>query len=215
MKSSARLGLALVTFASFLAFTACGDDDEPSPGGAGQNNEGGTPSNGGSTGGSLGHAGSEAKAGEAHGGGGHAEAPAICRVVGTLCHDADTGSGLGHDCHQLGHVGNIETCEEEFASCIGFCVGGETGQGGAGGGGGSSDEADPYCAALGELCHPIEEGIGPDCHELGHVGNGTACAESFEDCANFCLEARAALEPGAGGGGAGGQSTSGGAGGAP
>jgi hypothetical protein len=103
MKSSARLGLALVTFGSFLAFTACGDDDEPSPGGAG----------------------------EGHGGGGHAEAPAICRVVGTLCHDADTGSGMGHDCHQLGHVGNIETCEEEFAGCIGFCVGGETGAGGA------------------------------------------------------------------------------------
>lgn len=203
MRSTARLCLGLLTFSSFLAFTACGDDDDPSPGGAGQGNEGG---------GSISHAGREAKGGQAHGGGGHADAPAICQVLGTLCHDADTGSGIGHDCHQLGHVGNVETCEEEFAGCIGFCVGGETGAGGAGGGRGVDE--DPHCAALGELCHPIEDGMGPECHELGHVGNPAACAESFEECAHFCLEARAALEPGAGGSGTGGQGGSGGGGGA-
>lgn len=215
MKSTVRLSLGLITFSSFLAFTACGDDDDGPTGSAGQSNEGGSgaePVAG--SGGSLGHAGgSQIQAGEGHGGGGHADAPAICQVVGTLCHEADTGSGMGHDCHELGHEGELEACEEQFASCIGFCVGGDSGAGGAGGG--SGDGQDPYCAALGELCHPIETGMGPECHEIGHEGEGAACAESFDECAHFCLEARKALPPAEGGAGAGGASGhAGGAGGA-
>lgn len=212
MRFTPRLCLGLVTFNSFLAFTACGDDDDPSPGSAGQNNEGGAQSSAGGSG-SVSHAGSEAKGGEAHGGGGHDEAPVICQVLGTLCHEADTGPGMGRDCHQLGHASELETCEEQFSSCIGLCVEGQTGTGGAGGGSGA--DQDPYCAALGSLCHPIEDGMGPVCHDIGHEGDAAACAESFDECAHFCLEARDALEPGAGGsGGAGGQSASGGAAGA-
>jgi hypothetical protein len=207
MRSTARLCLGLVTFSSFLAFTACGDDDDSSPGSAGRDNEGGAQSSAGGSGAS----GSEAKGGEAHGGGGHVEAPVICQVLGTLCHEADTGPGMGRDCHQLGHASELETCEEQFSSCIGFCVGAETGTGGAGGGSGA--DQDPYCAALGSLCHPIEDGMGPECHDIGHEGDAAACAESFDQCAHFCLEARDALEPGAGGSG-GGQSASAGAGGA-
>ena len=123
----------------------------------------------------------------------------ICEVLGTLCHDADMGTGAEADCHDLGHEGNAEACEEGFTSCIGLCVEGATGEGGAGGG--ASVDQDPRCAALGSLCHPIEDGIGPECHDLGHMGNAADCADRFEECAHFCLEATEALEPAAGGAG--------------
>ena len=205
MKSTVRLSLGLLTFSSFLAFTACGDDDDDVPqGGAGTGSEAGSPSSshGGTGTVEPGHGGSEAKGGEAHGGGGHGDAPVLCQVLGSLCHDADTGSGVGHDCHQVGHVGELEACEEEFAGCIGFCVEGATGEGGAGGG--ASADQDSKCAALGSLCHPIETGIGQECHEVGHEGDATACAERFDECAHFCLEERSKLpEHGAGGAGGG------------
>jgi hypothetical protein len=192
MKSTVRLSLGLITFSSFLAFTACGDDDDTPPGGAGSGSEAGSPSSTGGTGNpEPGHGGSEAKAGDGHGGGGHADAPAICQVVGSLCHDADTGPGMGRDCHQLGHAGDLETCEEQFAGCIGLCVEGDSGAGGA-----SGEAQDPYCAALGSLCHPVEAGIGPECHDTGHEGDAAACAASFDECAHFCLEEREKLSAG-------------------
>jgi hypothetical protein len=131
----------------------------------------------------------------------------ICEVIGELCHEADTGSGPGHDCHQLGHVGNADACVEGFDGCVALCTGEDEGTGGAGGAG---PALDAHCAALGELCHGLAD-AGPvqECHELGHVGNAANCAAEFDNCATLCLAAHEALEEGVGGAGAGGVSSGG------
>lgn len=175
---SLRLGLALITFGSFAALAACGDDhDDDTHGGAGHGHQGGGEHGG------DGHAG---------GSDGHGPGSAECAVLGELCHAADTGAGPAADCHELGHVGDPVACSEEFASCIGVCV--EEGS-----------TQDPHCAALGELCHVVDTGSGMahDCHEIGHVNDAAECAAAFEGCAAHCLAERDKLE-GAGGAGAGG-----------
>jgi hypothetical protein len=133
------------------------------------------------------------------GGAGTSEGVFECQVMGELCHEGDTGSGPAHDCHQQAHHGNGAECLGSFASCIGTCVT----EGG---------EKDPRCAALGELCHAVDDQDGPlhECHELGHVNDADACAASFDDCAKRCLAAREALEAGGDAGGAGGAESAGG-----
>jgi hypothetical protein len=191
MKSPARAGLCLVVVGSIFAFSACGDDDSASMG------AGGTTSHGGS-----------GQAGQISAQGGAADSAIECEVIGELCHEADTGSGPAHICHQTGHQGDGRICSKEFESCISTCVSPDGGAGGAP----SGSEPDARCAALGELCHPVDDKNGPlhACHELGHEGDGVKCAASFSDCATRCLAARAALA--AGTGGAGGVSSTGGAG---
>lgn len=162
MKSIWRASVLAVSLAAVASFTACGDDDDSSQ---------------------------EPAAGAD---GGASETPLDCSVLGELCHEADTGSGLAHDCHELGHDGVIATCAKQFDGCISACVTES-----------DASQQDPRCAALGELCHEVDDGDGPlhDCHELGHDGNAAACASGFEDCATRCLVARAALEAAAGGAG--------------
>lgn len=208
--------MALSTFA---IVTACGDDDDSSPTPSAGSHAGGAESDGGEP---AAHAGQPAHGGgDGQGGAGHAEAPVICQVLGELCHEADTGAGAAHDCHELGHKGNVATCEQEFDGCIATCTQDEGAGGASAGGAGPS--LDSRCTALGELCHPVDDGTGKgaECHDVGHEGNAAACAAAFDDCATFCLEAREALEPeGEGGapaaqGGAGGVSgNAGGSGGA-
>ena len=193
MKSSLRLGLGLIAVSSSFAFVACGDDDDsPTPAAhAGSGGEGATA-----------HGGADGHAGDGHGGA--ASLAFECKVLGTLCHEADTGSGTGHDCHEVGHEGHAEACAEQFDSCITFCTAEEAGTGGA-----PAEPKDAHCAALGELCHAVDDETGPlhECHEVGHVGKADKCAEAFDECAALCLAAREALPPhtegGAGGVGAG------------
>ncbi|HEX2871915.1 MAG TPA: hypothetical protein VHP33_11675 [Polyangiaceae bacterium] len=200
MKSSLRVGLGLIAVSSLFAFVACGDDDDsPTPAAhAGSGGEG-----------AAAHGGEGAAV---HGGEGHGGAASLaleCKVLGTLCHEADTGSGTGHDCHEVGHEGHVDECAEQFDSCIAFC----TAEEGAGGAGGAPVEAkDAHCAALGELCHAVDDENGPlhECHELGHVGNAAKCAAGFDECATLCLAAREAL-PHTPAGGAGGTAGAGGA----
>lgn len=200
MKSSLRVGLGLIAVSSLFAFVACGDDDDsPSPSAHAGNGGGGE--------------GATAHGGDGHSGEGHGGAAALaleCKVIGTLCHEADTGSGTGHDCHELGHEGHVDECAEQFDACISFCTEDE------GTGGAPAEPKDAHCAALGELCHAVDDETGPlhECHELGHVGNAAKCAEGFDECAALCLAAREALPPtpagGAGGAaGAGGVSAGG------
>jgi len=175
-----KLGGWLLLSGAVFGFAACGDDDDAT---------------GGSASAGAGHG------GEATGqGGASSDGSAECAVLGELCHEADTGPGPAHECHEVGHEGEGAACLAQFASCTRTCV--PEAAGGAGSG------IDPRCAALGELCHPVDDKTGPlhECHELGHDGEARACAAAFADCATRCLAAREALETSAGGtGGASGQ----------
>lgn len=98
-----------------------------------------------------------------------------CTVVGSLCHDAESAEGQA--CHELGHDGPPDQCAARFPECIGLCLDGHDG--------------DPFCRALGRLCHAVDDGDGPlhACHELGHDGDPDTCRRSFDDCAERCLAA--------------------------
>lgn len=221
-----------VLTAGWLVVTGCGDDDDndANTGGSGGNKGGAAGSSGsqnrggggasagtgGNRGGNTGTGGSKAGAGAGGDGGAGGQPSSVqCEVLGELCHDADAGSGLASECHDVGHSNDPVECKARFAECIAVCVGGETGGGGAGGGGGAPSVAGggaggggstpaPHCAALGELCHPVsgQSAALAACHDLGHVGDEAACEAEFVPCAVACLAAR----EGSGAGGAGGMS---------
>ena len=97
-----RFSSSLLALASMFAFAGCGDDDDdndmpPIDGKAGQ-----THSHGGEA--SGGHGGASVEAGASE-----------CRVIGELCHEADTGNGPAHDCHELGHEADGAACLDGFA----------------------------------------------------------------------------------------------------
>lgn len=172
MKSTAGIGFGCVVLVTLLAAVGCSDDD--------------------------GH----------DGGDHHADAALVCQVIGELCHAADSGEGPAQECHEIGHVGDGEACEAAFDGCMSICIesesgsgggGGASGEGGGSGEGGASAEGsgkDPYCAALGELCHAVDDEDGPthECHELGHVNDPEICMEQFDDCATLCLAKREEAE---------------------
>jgi hypothetical protein len=100
-----------------------------------------------------------------------------CEVVGKVCHDAE--SDAGQACHELGHDGVPSTCAAEFPGCIDLCLDG------------GGDHGDPFCRALGSLCHEVDDDDGPlhACHELGHDAAPTTCRQQFDHCAQLCLAA--------------------------
>lgn len=52
---------------------------------------------------------------------GHDDFPA-CKELGKRCHAFDTGSGLGHDCHELGHGAKTEAeCIAKRDECLAVC----------------------------------------------------------------------------------------------
>lgn len=182
--SRVLLGLPLL---GALLVVACSDESEPAKSG--------------STGGAA-----NSNGGEGHGGeDAHGEGPAACEALGSLCHDADSGPGPIGDCHDVGHEADEKECKGQFASCITVCVADESSSGGAP----SEVVANPYCQALGELCHFLDDEGTPtgECHEVGHIGNEPDCVKAFSDCVPRCL-AKRETEPDShdGNGGAGGQS---------
>ena len=46
-----------------------------------------------------------------------------CDALFTACHDADTGSGPAHECHELGHedTSTEAACAAELTRCIMLC----------------------------------------------------------------------------------------------
>lgn len=170
--------LLLLPTALAMVAVACSDDESPAPG-------------------------PDAAAGSSTGGANGSAEPAVCEVLGTLCHDADSGPGKVGECHDVGHAADEAACRSEFSSCISACVASEEGAAGAP----SAPVDNPYCQALGELCHFVNDEGTPtaDCHELGHVGNEPDCIKSFDACVPVCLTKRDAEPTGhTEGGGAGG-----------
>ena len=98
-----------------------------------------------------------------------------CEVMGSLCHRNDDAAGQA--CHELGHDGTPDQCVAQFPACIGLCL--------------DEGHGDPFCRALGSLCHAVDDGDGPRhaCHELGHVNDPATCRARFDDCAAMCLTA--------------------------
>lgn len=47
----------------------------------------------------------------------------ICTMLGSLCHHYDTGSGPAHECHEVGHAGDLAACEAMAESCMTICSG--------------------------------------------------------------------------------------------
>jgi hypothetical protein len=55
---------------------------------------------------------------------------AACKELGEICHAADDGTGLGAECHEVGHTGDGEVCLERYDECITYCEA-NLGEGGA------------------------------------------------------------------------------------
>ncbi len=168
MRVRLPIGLGFVVVSCLIAVAGgCGDDDEAPAAGAG------APSHGGAGAGEAGAASADVGVME-------------CRVLGELCHEAEAAGGHSgaHECHELGHESDGSACVAGFADCVTTCVDG-------------SAEKASNCAALGELCHAVDDQDGPlhECHELGHVNDADICAAEFDHCARICLAARELLEP--------------------
>jgi len=50
--------------------------------------------------------------------------PQVCKDISSVCHDADSGSGMAHECHEQAHAGDAAVCEMISDECIAFCTGG-------------------------------------------------------------------------------------------
>jgi uncharacterized repeat protein (TIGR04052 family) len=101
-------------------------------------------------------------------------AAGACDGLGGGCHAVDGGGGAAHECHQLGHAGDVAACAARRAECIDVC--------------GSAQ-----CTALASLCHEVDPGSGPlhECHQLGHAGDAGACFERGAECQELCSRAHA------------------------
>lgn len=225
------LATSLAVFFSVGIFAAgCGDDDDTGDdassgagGAATEAGNGGTSSGGavvGGTAGLTGGAGAAAAGGAASAGeGGQSGAPSAhgleCRVLTALC-AADNAARAAQECNEVGRAGDEDVCRASLQRCVPICTADEPApaEGGAGGisaagaGGGAAEPlVSPYCTALGELCHAVDEGEGTahDCHEVGHVGEPRTCIERFSSCARFCLDALDAIDSSGGAGGASGR----------
>ncbi|HET6582213.1 MAG TPA: hypothetical protein VFG69_02175 [Nannocystaceae bacterium] len=62
---------------------------------------------------------------------GHDEPP-VCSEISDVCHDADMGSGMAHECHETAHAGVAADCEAVHDACIAFCTASATGSSGGG-----------------------------------------------------------------------------------
>jgi hypothetical protein len=61
--------------------------------------------------------------GDNHPDGGHHSAPPECQELSMRCHAFDMGSGVAHECHELGHSSSstAEMCTAKRAECLAAC----------------------------------------------------------------------------------------------
>lgn len=98
-----------------------------------------------------------------------------CAGLGSNCHVVDPGSGPLHECHELGHAGDLLACSAERSACVTSC-------------------GEALCQTLGSLCHEVDPGSGPlhECHELGHAADAAACFARGRECFDLCTAAHEA-----------------------
>jgi hypothetical protein len=86
-----------------------------------------------------------------------------CREIARACHPHDTGSGIAHECHELGHDGNDALCAPRRDECLAACppreagsdAGAETPEEDAATDAPGDVEQDPcpaHCACMVETC---------------------------------------------------------------
>ncbi len=52
----------------------------------------------------------------------------MCAELAAACHAGDDGSGdLADECHDIGHLGDVDECEARYDECMAFCMGGDGG----------------------------------------------------------------------------------------
>jgi hypothetical protein len=39
-----------------------------------------------------------------------------------MCHEADTGSGPAHDCHEIAHADDEDACAAALVDCMSVCT---------------------------------------------------------------------------------------------
>ncbi len=106
-----------------LLIAGCGGDDS---------GDGGSTGGASATGGATSSGGSSSTGGASSSGG--ASGAEKCAELGTLCHDVDDGDGELAACHELGHAGDPDACEEQYEHCKTLCEAAAN-HGGAGGAG--------------------------------------------------------------------------------
>ncbi len=126
------------------------------------------------------------------------EGEIMCAELGTLCHPFDNNDGeFGEQCHDVGHAGDPEACAEIYDECIAFCqapIDAGTSDAGtrhpddASAGHHETDAGSALCEELGHTCHAFDDGdgLGRECHEVGHAGDHEACEAIFDQCSQLC-----------------------------
>ena len=49
-------------------------------------------------------------------------------------------------------------------------------------------DGDAACKELGEVCHDADDGngLGAECHEVGHTADPAVCQERYDECITYC-----------------------------
>jgi hypothetical protein len=45
-----------------------------------------------------------------------------CVDLTEMCHEADTGSGPAHDCHEIAHADDEDACAAALVDCMSVCT---------------------------------------------------------------------------------------------
>ena len=48
--------------------------------------------------------------------------PNACEQLAEKCHHLGSSSGLGHECHELGHDGVVAECSQQLSACLAACA---------------------------------------------------------------------------------------------
>jgi hypothetical protein len=94
-------------------------------------------------------------------------------------------------------AGGVSACDDDDAIGSGPDASDETPDASSDAGNDAAQEADPKCVELGARCHPFDhgEGLGHECHEIGHENAVSECHEKYDECIAFCTAPDAGAPP--------------------